>query len=269
MRVKGCLSERRLSSIGSPQGGVLSPLLYILYTNDCRSQHGNRHVLKFADNTVISFLHKNKSEHGSVVEEFVQWCDKSFLLLNPSKTKDMVIDLRRTQTCSTLPTNIKRSQIEFTDQYKYLGTVIDNKLKCGFNSQAVYRKGQQRLYFMRKLNSVHKKLKSFTESVLTFSFIAWFGSICVRDKNQMSHIVKVASKLIRTLQTSLTAIFEKQVLNKVRSILDCVSHPLHCNFEILPSGRRFRVPFYKCNRTRNSFVQAITLLNLHNTESQS
>jgi hypothetical protein len=34
VKVNGCLSERRVSSTGSPQGCVLSPLLYILYTND-------------------------------------------------------------------------------------------------------------------------------------------------------------------------------------------------------------------------------------------
>ena len=83
VKVNGCLSERRVSSTGSPQGCVLSPLLYILYTNDCRSQHINRHILKFADDTVIvSLLHKHESQHGPVVDEFVSWCDKSFLQLN-------------------------------------------------------------------------------------------------------------------------------------------------------------------------------------------
>lgn len=45
VKVNGCLSERRVSSTGSPQGCVLSPLLYILYTNDCRSQNSNRQLL--------------------------------------------------------------------------------------------------------------------------------------------------------------------------------------------------------------------------------
>ncbi len=31
----------------------LSPLLFILCTNDCKSIHPNRHLIKFADNTVI------------------------------------------------------------------------------------------------------------------------------------------------------------------------------------------------------------------------
>ena len=33
--VNGCLSELSLTCTGSPQGCVLSPLLYILYTDDC------------------------------------------------------------------------------------------------------------------------------------------------------------------------------------------------------------------------------------------
>lgn len=43
--VNGCLSEEMSSSTGSPQGCVLSPLLYSLYTEDCRSQCDNRYTV--------------------------------------------------------------------------------------------------------------------------------------------------------------------------------------------------------------------------------
>lgn len=67
---------------GAPQGCVLSPLLYILYTNDCRSQHVERHRSEIFDDTVvISLLHKEESEHGSVVDEFVTRCDEASLIL--------------------------------------------------------------------------------------------------------------------------------------------------------------------------------------------
>ena len=51
--VNGCFSELSLTCTGSPQGGVLSPLLYILYTDDCRSNHLNRFLVKFADNSAL------------------------------------------------------------------------------------------------------------------------------------------------------------------------------------------------------------------------
>ena len=53
VRVNSVLSRKKMTSAGSPQGCVLYPLLFILYTNDCRSHHTDRHFLKFADDTVL------------------------------------------------------------------------------------------------------------------------------------------------------------------------------------------------------------------------
>ncbi len=65
VRVNGHLSDLTLTSTGSPQGCVLSPLFYILYTNGCRSVTENRHFVKFADDTVIvSLLNNEETSHG-------------------------------------------------------------------------------------------------------------------------------------------------------------------------------------------------------------
>lgn len=86
------LSDKIVTNIGSPQGCVLSPLLYILYTNSCTSSHSGRHLVKFADDTaLISLLQKDEMEHGPVLNEFISWCDDSHLILNAAKTKEPLL----------------------------------------------------------------------------------------------------------------------------------------------------------------------------------
>ncbi len=49
-------------NIGVPQGCVLSPLLYSLYTHDCVSSHSSTSIIKFADDTVVLGLINNNND---------------------------------------------------------------------------------------------------------------------------------------------------------------------------------------------------------------
>ncbi len=49
-------------NVGAPQGCVLSPLLYSLYTHDCVSSHSSTSIVKFADDTVVLGLISNNDE---------------------------------------------------------------------------------------------------------------------------------------------------------------------------------------------------------------
>ena len=65
----------------------------------CQSRYDNRFIIKYADDSVIvSLLQENESSHGPVIDDFVDWCEESYLQLNTLKTKDMVIDFRRKNT---------------------------------------------------------------------------------------------------------------------------------------------------------------------------
>jgi hypothetical protein len=116
------LSQRsQRVKIGSPQGCVLSPFLYILYTNSCTSSHPDRHLVKFADDTaLISLLHDDEDHHGPVLDGFTEWCEGSHLVLNTNKTKEMCIDFRKRTTPSSA-ISIRGQNIEIVEQYKYLG----------------------------------------------------------------------------------------------------------------------------------------------------
>ncbi len=75
-------------NIGAPQGCVLRPLLYSLYTHDCVSSHSSTSIVKFADDTVVLGLISNNDETAYLdeVERLTSWCQDNCLSLNVSKT---------------------------------------------------------------------------------------------------------------------------------------------------------------------------------------
>lgn len=67
VKLGGSISDKMTTSIGSLQRCVLSPLLFILYTNSCSSSFKNRYVIKYADDTaLVSLLYDGEEEHGPV-----------------------------------------------------------------------------------------------------------------------------------------------------------------------------------------------------------
>ncbi len=66
-------SVRAVTCTGSPQGCVLSPLLYIMYTNDCRSNQENSYLVKFADDSaLLSLLQGTQDGHGAALDDFTE-----------------------------------------------------------------------------------------------------------------------------------------------------------------------------------------------------
>ena len=53
VRVGSNTSATLILNIGVPQGCVLSPFLYSLFTYDCMARHDSNTIIKFADDTTV------------------------------------------------------------------------------------------------------------------------------------------------------------------------------------------------------------------------
>ncbi len=97
VRVGSNISSPLTLNTGAPQGCVLSPLLYSLYTHDCVATHSSNVIIKFADDTTVVGLitDNDESAYREEVHTLTNWCHNNNLSLNISKTKDLVVDFRR------------------------------------------------------------------------------------------------------------------------------------------------------------------------------
>ena len=164
----------------SVKGTVLAPFLFALYTADSRSIDESCPLVKFADVTELVGKISNDEDalYHKQIENFVNWCDKNYLYLNVSETKEMCIDFRKNQRCPK-PVYIKREAVEKVDTYKYLGVVFDSKLNWKENINSVLKKVNSRMYCMRKLRSSgvnSDMLVAFYNAVICS--IIMLGSVC-------------------------------------------------------------------------------------------
>ncbi|KAI4873031.1 hypothetical protein NFI96_008738 [Prochilodus magdalenae] len=197
VRIRDCSSDTVISSTGAPQGTVLSPVLFTLYTSDFKYNSELCHMQKFSDDTAIVGCVRNgqEREYRSLVEDFVEWCTTNHLKLNITKTKEMCIDFRRSRP-SQQPISINGVDVEVVRSYRYLGVHLDERLDWSVNTDIVYKKAQSRLYFLRRLGSfrICQKLllmfyQSVVASVLFYAVVCWGGSISKRDAGRLDRLI--------------------------------------------------------------------------------
>ena len=92
------LSDEIVVNTGDPQGCVLSPILFSMYTNDISSNNSFLTLIKYADD--MAFVGRLKDEHS--LSEYLLQIDaltfqfkSSFLKLNTTKTKEKLPSGRR------------------------------------------------------------------------------------------------------------------------------------------------------------------------------
>lgn len=203
--------------------------------------------MKFLDDTILLGLISDGDEtsYKEEVRGLVAWCSANKLLLNTSKTKQMVMDWKR-KKIDPAPLQIEGICLERVSSFRFLGVHVADDLRWHVNTaaQQVVSKVQQRLHFLRLLNKCDLEVilrqmfyHSTVESMLAYGITSWYAGCTANDRR----VMKTAQKIIVWPLSSLNDTVDSKGLNTAKKILAAPSHHGRSLFNILPSGMRSRV----------------------------
>ena len=108
-------------------------------------------------------------------------------------------------------------------EYKYLRTVLDNKLNFNKDTDFIHKRWQPRIFCLQKLRSLnlnaavlHTFYRSCIQSDLTF-FLSCAGLVAlnVRSKNVLNKVVNVYGKVVHERQEHLSQLYDCCVVGRL------------------------------------------------------
>lgn len=121
-----------------PQGAVLSPALYNIYTADA-PRVANCMRAFFADDTALIVGHKLWANINFTLEIatncFKDYFSKWKNVVNSNKTQVLLITKRRRREIPTQPFIFDQTEVEWQHTGKYLGVILDKTLTMRQNAE--------------------------------------------------------------------------------------------------------------------------------------
>lgn len=202
VRCSGICSDWKAISAGVPQGGSLSPLLYLMYVNDI-PLYQDRHCgsSQFADDLALWSV----SVKADIACQRLQpklnvitaWCAIWRVTLNAAKSQAIIFGANRRTTRVADLLTLNGVPIELSDRVKFLGVLFDPRLTFAphLDQQRKLCKGRLAVLSsvcrMRHGPSVKCALrlyKMYIRPVLEYGCPAWFSRLSATNRLRLCRI---------------------------------------------------------------------------------
>ncbi|XP_072394937.1 uncharacterized protein [Diabrotica undecimpunctata] len=217
LQINNELLDPRISNVGLPQGSILSPLLYLIYTSDLHKKVNTRgNVLQFADDVCI-YVPKVEIDQGiNIMSKMFSTIEEYYFNIGLS------ISTKKTQACifskkHRLPQSIVFNNVNFEVQasINYLGMVIDRKLLWNEHIDRLITKTEKGLNAIRSV--CHTSWGADPNVTLTFykayiRSIIDYGSIFYSQAAK-THLKKLDRLVNKVLRISIGALKSTPISN--------------------------------------------------------
>ncbi|KAK1806971.1 hypothetical protein P4O66_005464, partial [Electrophorus voltai] len=175
--------------------------------------------VKFADDTVVMSLISDNDESAYLeeIKHLENWCQQNNLLLNISKTRELIVDCSKKQERHYQP-----------------------DLSWSHHTNSLAKKARQHLYHLRRLRDFRlpsKVLRNFytctIESIHTGNITVWFGNSTKQDRQALQRVVCSAERITHTELPDVQTIYYKRCQTKARRIVKDPTHPKNRLFSLL------------------------------------
>jgi ribonuclease HI len=169
VRLNGDLSPPSLAWKGLPQGSVLSPLLYSLYTSDLdTSVNCFCKILQYADDIALYSSSKDFSESSHALNSALYylntWLSDHGLSLSAEKSNAVIFSRKR--HVPDLNIHIDDEPVMIKDEVKFLGIILDSRLSGVSHLNYVCQKAEKNINVMRALSGVRWGSHPYSQKLL-------------------------------------------------------------------------------------------------------
>lgn len=125
-------SHLREITQGVPQGSILGPVLFNIYTNDIVNISNDANFIIYADDTSLLFQSRNigvlSFVANATLKQLAEWSKVNALKLNTAKTKAVIFAPPQKQFSENILLQVGSEVIELVPNVKTLGVIFNEKL---------------------------------------------------------------------------------------------------------------------------------------------